>query len=98
MTVITVAGNSNEKTLDSWVTLEQQLNRKSKLSGKFKIDAQQLGGIMTFENLGGKFKKQKNLKIKYKCTTFTLSAKIRMDNPIATNTTINSTKATNYSE
>ena len=53
---------------------------------------------MTFENLGGKFKKQKNLKIKYKCKTFTLSAKIRMDNPIATNTTINSTKATNYSE
>ena len=56
MTVITVAGNSNEKTLDSWVTLEQQLNRKNKLSGKFKIDAQQLGGIMTFDNPGGKFK------------------------------------------
>ena len=65
MTVITVAGNSNEKTLDSWVTLEQQLKRKNKLSGKFKIDAQQLGGIMTFKNLGGKFKfkKQNNLNI-----------------------------------
>ena len=56
MTVIIAAGNSNKKTLDSWVTLEQQLIEKNNLSGKFKIDAWQLGGIMTFDNLGGKFK------------------------------------------
>ena len=46
--------------LDSWVTLEQQLIQKNNdrynLSGKFKIDARQLGGIMTFDNLSGKFK------------------------------------------
>ena len=62
MTVIIEAGNSNKKTLDSWATLEQQLklnwrnNDSYNLSGKFKIDARQLGGIMTFDNLSGKFK------------------------------------------
>ena len=56
MTVIVAESISNKKTLDSWVTLKQQLTQKNNLSGKFKIDARQLGGIMTFDNLSGKFK------------------------------------------
>jgi len=41
------------------VTLEQQLkliNNGYNRSGKFKTDATQLGGIMTFDKVGGNFK------------------------------------------
>jgi len=48
------------------VTLEQQLkliNNGYNRSGKFKTDATQLGGIMTFDKVGGNFKNFKILKL-----------------------------------
>ena len=72
------------------MTLEQQLKliNNGYSSGKFKTDATQLGGIMTFDKVGGNFK-IKNLKIHQKDEILMQAEKTRMDNPKITKTTIN---------